>query len=569
MLLAATGGIASFETELARAMLALHHCDRPALERHCGAARTSLVPLIAAAGMESYGRAHAHLTQLEALQELEAAARLLLPENTFATPPAVDMDQLAALVDHWQQRLQLVPDTPQALEPILAVRCAVFGHTAVAWGHANPFLKSGLAQSWLAFAKGARAAGHGETAANALAQVALYDAGSAALKAAKLDWEAGRSHQAILRLQQQQRVLSATEDKPARAKTLIRLSRYLEHERGLSEPQTNLDLMREATKLQPDWEKCQFFLGRFMDRLLGQALLHAERTEVVMHGVHPGHRSEYSKRKTTPQERQRKMLDAYVAHLHQTLRYYGTALKKGMRHSSLALPRMLTLWLDFADLQLQVPPQAPQPQASATKRTPDQMHDTMAELMKSVPLHQWLPATAQLVSRICHRKDRVREMIHAQLAKLLAEFPRQLVWAVIPASLSTIAERKRYGESIVVRAKQQLMSAAPGLQELMGSASRLIDQLRKVCNDCSMDKREKRVRMRTRWPALHRMTNLEVVVPLHSSLTVSEPVPGVSVANHEPFSATAPTIESWADEVDVMGSLQRPKKVTIHGSDSG
>ena len=575
MLLAATGGIASFETELARAMLALHHSDRAALERHCSAARLSLVPLIAAAGMESYGRAHIHLTQLEALQELEAAARLLLPETTFTTPAAVDPDDLAALIDHWQQRLRLLPDTPQALEPILAVRCAIFAHpVALAPGdpvdaNISGFRRAGLAMSWLAFAKGARAAGHGETAANALAQVALYDAGSAALKAAKMDWEAGRSHQAILRLQQQQRVLSATEDKPARAKTLIRLARYLEHERGLSEPQTNLDLLREASKLQPDWEKCHFWLGRFMDRLLSQALLNADRTEIVQHGQQPGHRSEFAKRKTTPQERQKKMLDAYVAHLHQALRYYGTALKKGMRHSALALPRMLTLWLDFADLQLSVPPSAQQAQASATKRTPDQMHDTMAELMQKVPLHQWLPATAQLVSRICHRHQRVREMIHAQLAKLLAEFPRQLVWAVIPASLSTIAERKRYGESIVVRAKQQLMSAAPGLQELMGNASRLIDQLRKVCNDCSMDKREKRVKMRTRWANLYRMTDLQVVVPLHSSLTVSEPDTGVSVANHEPFAATAPTIESWADEVDVMGSLQRPKKVTIHGSDGG
>ena len=178
----------------------------------------------------------------------------------------------------------------------------------------------------------------------------------------------------------------------------------------------------------------------------------------------------------------------------------------------------------------------------------------MAELMKSVPLHQWLPATAQMVSRICHTHQRVREMLHTQLAKLLAEFPQQLVWSVIPASLSTIPERKRYGESIVVRAKQQLMSSGNNaLKELMGVASRLIDQLRKVCNDNSMDKREKRVKMRSKWPTLYRMTDLQVVVPLHSSLTVAEPVAGTSVANHDPFYDDAPTIHSWVDEVDVMG----------------
>ena len=188
-----------------------------------------------------------------------------------------------------------------------------------------------------------------------------------------------------------------------------------------------------------------------------------------------------------------------------------------------------------------------------------------------MPLHQWIPATTQLVSRICHRSDRVKELLHGLLAKLLASFPQQLVWMVIPASISTIRERKTVGESIVARAKQILMgtSAAPDILELMGSSVRLMDQLRRVCNDCSMDKREKRVKMKARWASLFRMTNLHAVVPLHSALTVNEPLAGVSLTHHIPFDAASPRISSWEDDVDVMGSLQRPKKVTIRGSDGG
>lgn len=47
----------------------------------------------------------------------------------------------------------------------------------------------------------------------------------------------------------------------------------------------------------------------------------------------------------------------------------------------------------------------------------------------------------------------------------------------------------------------------------------------------------------------------QVVVPLHSSLTVADPVDGVAVTNHRPFAADAPTIERWADDVDVMGEV--------------
>ena len=37
--------------------------------------------------------------------------------------------------------------------------------------------------------------------------------------------------------------------------------------------------------------------------------------------------------------------------------------------------------------------------------------------------------------------------------------------------------------------------------------------------------------------------------------------------DYEPFSESSVTIESWQDDVTVMGSLQRPKRVTVWGSD--
>lgn len=364
MLPAATGGIASFETELSRAMLALHRSEKEALERHCTAARLCLVPLIAAARMESYGRAHGHLTQLQALQELQAASLVLIPDSAGEGVAQVDERELRKLVSHWQQRLQLLPDTPQALEPILAVRCAVLDHVATKHtGGAAAVARDGLAQSWLALAKGARAAGHVETAANALAQVVRCDPSAAALKTAKMDWEAGRTQQAILRLQQQLRALPAESEKAARTKTLLLLARYLEQERGLSEIEIVTELLREASHLQPDWESSQFYLGHFLDRALSDALARADRVEIVQQGQAPGHRSEFGKKKVPLQERQKKKVEAYLANLTQTLRCYGAALRKGMRHSALALPRMLSLWLDFADLQLAVnaaPHQNPQ-----------------------------------------------------------------------------------------------------------------------------------------------------------------------------------------------------------------
>ena len=48
------------------------------------------------------------------------------------------------------------------------------------------------------------------------------------------------------------------------------------------------------------------------------------------------------------------------------------------------------------------------------------------------------------------------------------------------------------------------------------------------------------------------MTNLRVVIPSYSCLTASDPGAG----SRGPFADDAPCIDSWEDQVDVMGSLQ-------------
>jgi len=187
----------------------------------------------------------------------------------------------------------------------------------------------------------------------------------------------------------------------------------------------------------------------------------------------------------------------------------------------------------------------------------------MAEVIKCLPLRTWLPCVAQLVSRTCHRHQRTRDMLLLLLSRLLAEYPQQLVWAVMPVALAKVSERKQTGEKIVTAAKQRLLGTP--ILEVLRSSHKLIEQLRKVCNDEAIDKAIKKVSLKTRWPALHRMTNLSLVVPLYSNLTPAE-VDGGGAAG-SPFSPNAPTIASWGDSVEVMGSLQRPKKVAIIGSD--
>ena len=534
-----------YEVELANALLSMHDGRVAAISQHCTAARRALIPQIAAAGMDSYSRAYGGLIKLHALQEVQAAAPLLQAilrvgrdQQTGERPEEI-VASLGAMVGQWTDRASLVADAPQFLEPILAIRTAILrmadhaisesvmdsagrcggggGGGGVGVAEMRSLTSGGLSQTWLRFAKSARAAGHSETAGHALAQAAVHDSYSAGLVAAKMAWEGGKPHEAILRLQQQVRSLRSQVPTtcPApnitaaelTAKTLIRLARYTEEQVGDAETDEIRKMHSEAMKLCPAWEKAHYYHGRFFDNVLMRYLATARRKEVPRQGG-AGLRSTVTKTTVKKSDWVMKQLQEYGRFLPEVIRSYAHALKKGMRHSALALSRMLSLWLDFADLQLEQSRSgggggqgARQAGATGQAEKEEKCHHQMETAIATVPTYQWLPEVAQLVSRSTHGNTRVRTLIHKLLVEMLSSYPAQLSWSIVPAALSTVAERRKHGETIVAAAKHKLI--AINNSEVLSIAKRLIDQLRKVCNDNTMEKRDKYIRMSARWATLY------------------------------------------------------------------
>ena len=76
------------------------------------------------------------------------------------------------------------------------------------------------------------------------------------------------------------------------------------------------------------------------------------------------------------------------------------------------------------------------------------------------------------------------------------------------------------------------------------------------------------------------MTPLKLIVPIQSSLTITLPGKNIPYVEHKPFPDDLPTIHcmlrnllelshclAFVDDVEVMNSLQRPRKIGIIGSD--
>jgi len=209
---------------------------------HCDSARAALVPLLAAASMESYAHTYSFLVRLQVLQELQAAVPLLSRlEPPDGSPLRIDAAAEAALEEtlgQWDARAASMSSSIQALEPVIALRVCL-GHELLArldgFGEAPPSqaaaagrlrgeLHRKLGGCWLRLAKSARAAGNTESAGNALAQARLHDSTLATVQCAEMDWAAGRAHDALSRLRQQCAKLE-TDAQGALAESLLLLAR--------------------------------------------------------------------------------------------------------------------------------------------------------------------------------------------------------------------------------------------------------------------------------------------------------------------------------------------------------
>nr|KAJ3419635.1 serine/threonine-protein kinase M1 [Polyrhizophydium stewartii] len=175
----------------------------------------------------------------------------------------------------------------------------------------------------------------------------------------------------------------------------------------------------------------------------------------------------------------------------------------------------------------------------------------MRKLSTSLPTYQFLTAMPQLVSRICHKNQQVQQVIDTIILGVLGVYPQQTLWHLMSVSKSTVKSRARRVLSIFSKLKE---------------ANKLTDQLLHLCN-FAIPRDVSIMSMSKDFKTLHRMTDLDMIIPLQSSMTVNLPTSSQTLTSHKPFPRDLPTIARFHDQIEVMSSLQRPRKITIQGSD--
>lgn len=255
--------------------------------------------------------------------------------------------------------------------------------------------------------------------------------------------------------------------------------------------------------------------------------------------------------------------DLYGDYELRVVHNYGRAVLCGPGHLYEALPKLLTVWLDFSANTTHVPLSLDRHNLEikeARKANAAKMLADVRAVLQRVPAYYWYTVLSQVLLRITHPVKDTSELLLDIAATVTLSYPKHALWHVLAQDSSADKERKRRGRDILSRIK------VPA--ELVQHARVLFDSIFRIADTAMAAK--------TRRCLLQADTNFQhpqelyglLVAPLKHNFTITLPATPGAAKNHTPFPHLASTtFDKFDDRADVIGLLQRPKRIFFLGSD--
>ncbi|KZW04164.1 hypothetical protein EXIGLDRAFT_758462 [Exidia glandulosa HHB12029] len=537
------------ESAIARLLLSLRSQEVAAVRESFATARLHLGAPITTAGRGSYRRSYEAIMNLHVVQELD------LIHNSFSGGRAYE--PLGQAVQELDRRFDSVLPTFRTRESLLSMRRTAFGlsmadHTSRGFD-ASP-LNEAIGKTWLDTAKIARKAGHFQTAYSALLQASENRATFTYVQACKLTKDNGDALKALHDLTAElSKVQGATgegdlsasaqalpeHEKRRLAKAMVLRARWMQETARFSYMDVSKQFVT-AIDLCKEWESAYFHFGYYQDETQRQTGGDAIKSQ------------------TGP-----------TLNL-QTVQNYASSLQYGSKYIYQTMPRMLTLWLDLGEEKpiLLADQEGRLLKTSSNYYELQQIHFRMNNAVKiacaKIAIYKWLTAFPQLVSRVEHGNGTVRAILLGLIVKVISAYPQQGLWSFISVRQSKNANRMRRGHEVL---SQLQAPGNSGLAELVNMFVKMSHELLGLCNFTCTDTTP--LSIATNFPELQRLANMPVklMLPFQEAMTATMPPRNADNSEHQPFPLDLPMIHEFKDEVEIMKSLQRPRKITIIGSD--
>jgi serine/threonine-protein kinase ATR len=418
-----------------------------------------------------------------------------------------------------------------------------------------------ISSLWIASARLARKANSTHQAFNAVLHASQLGDNSATIENARLLWKDGHPRKAIQVLQgaiesnafinQAHKISLRSQDpqqKLLTAQAQLMLAKWLD-----AAGQTHALALREkyqqAPKTHPAWEKGHYYLGRHYKKVLEyeKALKIDDQSDAYVTG-----------------EIGRLVIENYIRSLN-----YGT------KYLYQTLPRILTLWLELG-AQVDKPPEGKvSVSRELFRRRTEQLnllHSFLDKYIHRLPAYIFYTALPQIVARIAHPNKNVFERLSHIVVKVVEAHPRQALWGLFGIMTTRMtSERRTRGQHILQLLRNGSRKVENGMYDLkvlLRMGEKLAEQLLHACSNGDFQSNRTTVASITRDLNFnHKCTPCPLVVPIESCLTATLPTLTNNLKKHKAFAGDVVTVDSFLDEVLVLGSLAKPRRLTARGSD--
>lgn len=501
----------------------------------------------------SYNKLYPLIMKLHLISEIEMADEMRRSLRRTIVGGSVEVDaakrKLQTLFDEWDARLELLQPTTRTMEPVLCLRrillgeiqCSLQRSSASVDQQVSGCINAYIGKSLLRSTELARNAELYQQAQLFTYSAEVYAPPSLFIEKAKLLWSKGQQAASLQTLERgieemQRAVGIAAATDSARPNPEFRLiiaeARYLIATYNADSMNTssvpNARLFQVAIKALQESEKCLVRFAQFMEKVYGSL---------------------------TSTEQQQQRGNEYQQ---EVITLYGKSLMYGCHSIHQSMPRLLSIWLDFSTRPLNT---------DSYRKVSANMNKIVERFSEQLPAFMFFTAFSQLVSRICHPCIEVYAVLKTILIKLIVQFPQQSLWMIMSVYKSSYVNRKRRCTEVF----NDKRLASRELQHLIRDFDMLADRMIELTNVQVTEARtsvSKHNRALPRLLAHAEFSN--VLMPTQRFLLpVLPPVAERDrpAATFNAFPNSLVYIQGIRDEMMVLTSLQRPKRIVFVGSD--
>ncbi|KAL4803894.1 hypothetical protein BDV18DRAFT_166188 [Aspergillus unguis] len=519
--------------------------------------RLSVARSLTANSATSLQSCHDGMLKLHALTEIESVA---LTGDACGNP-----DLRSDLRQSLDRRLDVLGGYLSDKQYLLGLRRAAMELTGT-------FADSDIAAAWLTSARLQRKGNYGNQAYQSMLNAAHLKDRSATIEHARLLWKDGHHRKAIQIIEgaiaanefastalgsddlNPQSAVSAHEkhQNSLAARAHLLLAKWTDRA-GQTQSEIIVQRYREAIRLNSKWEKAHYYLGKHYNKILDSEKLKplGKEAQIYLSG-----------------EAAKLVVDNYLR-----------SLAHGNKYVFQSLPKVLTLWLEHASTVEQ--PFDPKRGDNADfqahtlhqrKKCLDDMHSQLRKYVNRMPAALLFTILPQVVARICHPNPTVYNLLAKVVAKAVNAFPQQGLWTVLAVVKSSSGDRASRGftclQKITEMNKKLKSEATPDVRGMISQGQKFSDELLRLCV-AKIENKISRVYLARQLNFNHKVAPCRLVVPFQAMLTPSLP------ASHEAeylkgfraFPRDSTTIEAVLDDAQILNSLQKPRKISIRGSD--